>query len=180
MPEGPAGKALRGKTETRQFQKQVLREHPPKRRLSFLLQDWEDPYNVGGMFRVADAVGAEKIVLAGRTPAPPHPQISVTSLGAHRRVPYESVESWEEALNRLAEEGWHRVAVEIADNARLYTEYRYPEKVCLVMGNEEKGCYPATMRLVDGAVFIPMYGKGRSMNVHVSAAVVAYHAVMPG
>jgi tRNA (guanosine-2'-O-)-methyltransferase len=47
-----------------------------------------------------------------------------------------------------------------------------------VLGNETKGVYPQTLSLCDGAVYIPMYGKGPSMNVHVAGALVAYQALM--
>jgi tRNA (guanosine-2'-O-)-methyltransferase len=65
--------------------------------------------------------------------------------------------------------------VELAEGAELYTDYEWPEKVCLVLGNEVNGVYTSVMKHRDGAVYIPMFGKGRSMNVHVSAAIVAFH-----
>ena len=55
---------------------------------------------------------------------------------------------------------------------------RFPNKVCLVLGNETKGVYRQTLALCDGAVYIPMYGKGPSMNVHVAGALVAYQALL--
>ncbi len=66
------------------------------------------------------------------------------------------------------------MAVEIAEGAVPYTDYEWPEKVCLVLGNEVNGVYASVMKHRDGAVYIPMFGKGRSLNVHVSAAVVAF------
>lgn len=170
--------AIRGKTAVRELFKTYRREHPSTIEIAFLLQDWTDAYNVGGMFRVADACGARELVFTGRTPTPPNPMIGVTSLGHHRRIPYRSIEHHEDAALALKDEGYHLVAVEIAEGAVCYTSYEYPSKVCLVLGNEESGVYPKVMRHRDGAVFIPMYGKGRSMNVHVAAAVVAFHALM--
>lgn len=169
---------IRSKTGARQQKKEFARTHAPQIELAFLLQDWEDAYNVGGMFRVADACGAKELVFTGRTPMPPNPMIGVTSLGHHRRVSHRQIIGHEDAALALKAEGYHLVAVEIAEGAVCYTEYPFPAKVCLVLGNEENGVYPKVMRHRDGAVFIPMYGKGRSMNVHVAAAIVAYHAVM--
>jgi 23S rRNA (guanosine2251-2'-O)-methyltransferase len=51
----------------------------------------------------------------------------------------------------------------------------YPQRVALVLGNEDHGVTRACLALSDAAVFVPMYGKGRSLNVHVSLAVVGYH-----
>jgi 23S rRNA (guanosine2251-2'-O)-methyltransferase len=146
--------------------------------LAILLQDWGDPYNVGGMFRVADACGAKELIMTGKTAAPPHPQVSVTSMGAHRRVAFRQFEKHEEAAVALKAEGYSLVAVEVADGAQHYMRYPYPEKVCLVLGNEQIGVYQQILKHCDGAVYIPMSGKGRSMNVHVAAAVVAFEVLL--
>lgn len=174
MPERVA--TIRSKTAVRKLWKQERAEHPSEVDVAFLLQDWDDPYNVGGMFRVAEAVGAELMVMTGKTPCPPHPQISVTSLGQHRRVAWRHEASHEEAARRLVEEGWSLVAIEIAENAESYATYSYPPRTCFVLGNEERGVYASVMKQRAGAVYIPMLGKGRSLNVHVAAAIVAFHA----
>ncbi|CAN5531183.1 RNA methyltransferase [soil metagenome] len=168
-------KTIRSKTGARQLQKAYREENQAKVELAFMLQDWDDPYNVGGMFRVADACGAE-LILTGKTPTPPHPQISVTSLGNHRRVKWRQIERYNDAAD-LLKETHTLVAVEIADDAVPYQEFEYPERVCLVLGNEEKGIYESVLQRCDAAVFIPMAGKGRSLNVHVAAAIVGFHAL---
>jgi 23S rRNA (guanosine2251-2'-O)-methyltransferase len=170
-------KTIRSKTGARKLQKEFLSEHPPAIELAFLLQDWEDAYNVGGMFRVADACGAKEMVLTGRTPAPPHPQIGVTSLGNHRRVKWRQIERYNDAADALKGEGWTLVAVEIAEDAVPYMEFEFPERTCLVLGNEGAGVYDSVLKRCDAAVFIPMAGKGRSINVHVAAAVVAFRGM---
>lgn len=172
------GKTIRSKTGVRQLHKELFPESARNMELSFLLQDWEDPYNVGGMFRVADACGAKELILSGRTPAPPHPQIHVTSLGHHRRVSWRQIERYNDACDQLKGEGYHLVAVEIAENATHYQEYPYPNKLCLVLGNEVHGVYSSVMKKMDGSVIIPMAGKGRSLNVHVAAAVVAFEVLL--
>ncbi|MBW7928380.1 MAG: tRNA methyltransferase [Fimbriimonadaceae bacterium] len=146
--------------------------------ISFLLQDFEDAYNVGSIFRVADAVGAKLIVGTGRTPLPPDPMIGVTSLGHHRRIPFRHVAGHEEAGTALREEGWTLVAVEVADGAIPYLEYEFPERVCLVLGNEGAGVYGSLLRQCAAAVYVPMFGKGRSMNVAMCAGIVAYRAIL--
>lgn len=169
-------KALRSKTAIRRLHERFSAEYGRPMTLAFLLQDWDDPYNVGGMFRLADAVAAKELVLTGHTPVPPHPQIHVTSMGHHRRVPFRHFESHEEAVARLKLEGYHLVAVEIAEDAQHYRDYPYPDKLCLVVGNEVNGVYNRVLGMCDGAVFIPMAGKGKSLNVVVAAAIVAYEA----
>jgi len=174
---GSAGKQLRRKTETRRFQRQWAEAYNG-RSLKLLLQDWTDPYNVGGLFRVADACGAGEVLLTGRTPAPPDPQIAVTSLGHHRRVKWRHFDRHDDALKALKDEGFQLVAVEVAENAVHYRDFAYSEKVCLILGNEVKGVYPNVLKACDAAVLIPMAGKGRSINVHVAAAVVAFEVLL--
>ncbi|MCE9559960.1 MAG: tRNA methyltransferase [Armatimonadetes bacterium] len=168
-------RTIKRKVELREFQKGT---HQPKIELAFLLQDWDDAYNVGGMFRIADACGATELIMTGHTPIPPHPQIGVTSLGQHRRVHWRHIQAHAEACETLIEEGWTLVAVELATDAQNYMEYEYPERTCLVLGNEGKGVYQAVLKSCKAAVFIPMSGKGRSLNVHVAAAVVAFEALL--
>lgn len=169
-------KTIRRKVDVRKLHKTALQSASSGVQLCFLLQDWEDAYNVGGLFRVADACGAEELIMTGRTPYPPHPQIGVTSIGQHRRVPWRYFESHTEAAELLISEGWTLVAVEIATSAENYRTFAYPEKTCLVLGNEAKGIYGTVMQKCAASVFIPMAGKGRSLNVHVSAAVIAFEA----
>ncbi len=166
------------KVETKRLFEAAARDYPPKVELAFLLQSLEDPLNVGSLFRIADACGARELVFTGRTPCPPHPEIDRTSRGHDRRVPWRRIARVEEATAVLKEEGYHLVALETAQGAVCYLEYPYPEKVCLVLGNETKGVYGSTLAHCDGAVYIPMYGKGPSMNVHVAGALVAYQVLL--
>jgi tRNA (guanosine-2'-O-)-methyltransferase len=173
-------KTIRSKTGARKLQKEYLEQHEPRLELAFLLQDWDDPYNVGSLYRVADACGAKEVILSGKTPMPPHPQISVTSLGNHRRVKTRQIPKYNEAADQLKAEGYSLVAVEIAEDAVPFNDFTYPSKLCLVLGNEVHGVYDSVLQRCDAAVFIPMAGKGRSMNVHVAASVVAFHALFAG
>ena len=166
------------KVEVKRLFAAAARDYPPQVELTFLLQSLEDPLNVGSMFRIADACGAVELIFTGPTPTPPHEEIDRTARGHERRVGWRRIARIDEAAATLKEEGYHLVALETAQGAECYLEYDFPEKVCLVLGNETKGVYPRTLSLCDGAVYIPMYGKGPSMNVHVAGALVAYQALM--
>ena len=79
------------------------------------------------------------------------------------------------AISGLKEQGYHVVAVELTDTAVPYHQYPYPQKTCLVVGHEDHGVTKATLAACDTAVFLPMYGKGHSLNVHVALSIVLYH-----
>jgi tRNA G18 (ribose-2'-O)-methylase SpoU len=172
------GPAIRKKTALRQQKRahENLFENAPE--LVFLLQDWTDAYNVGGLFRVAAACGASKLVMVGKTPVPPNPMIGVTSLGMHRRVDFEHFDKWQEAVESLRAKGFSLVGVEITEDATPYVEFEYPPKVALVLGSEGAGVSPKLLAACDASVFIPMVGKGRSLNVHVAGAIIAFDAVL--
>jgi tRNA (guanosine-2'-O-)-methyltransferase len=169
---------IRSKTGVRKLYKEFKKSHQPAVSVAFYLQDWEDSYNVGSLFRVADSVGSELVVMSGRTPQPPDPMIPVTSLGHHRRIPYEHFARHDDAVAHLKEKGWTLVAVEIAEGAVDFRLLEFPAKTCLVLGNEGGGVYPNVLKACDHTVFIPQFGKGRSMNVCVAAALVGYQAVL--
>ena len=79
------------------------------------------------------------------------------------------------AIAQLKAEGYHMVAVELTDTAVPYTTFAYPPKTCLIVGHEDHGVTKATLAACDDAVFLPMYGKGQSLNVHVALSIVLYH-----
>ena len=142
--------------------------------IAFLLQDFSDAYNVGAMFRIADALGAKEIVISGNGPAPPDPRISVPSMGAHRRVQWRRIVSHEEAAESLRSEGYDLVAIELTTESIPYTDFNYPLRVCLVLGNEQKGVYEKVLRHCGASVHIPMAGQGRSLNVSVAGAIAGF------
>ena len=163
--------------DLKRFLRDYKRAHRPERQVAALLQSVEFPVNVGSIFRMADAAGLSELVLAGITPTPPHPTIDKVGRHKSKNVPWRYEEDAADAARRMKEEGYHIVAVELAQNAVPYHRYDYPQRTCLVVGHEDHGVTRATLRACDAVVFIPMYGKGRSMNVHVSLSIVVFHVL---
>lgn len=167
-------------TTLKRFVKQYRRAHPPQRDVAALLQSVEYPYNVGSIFRLADGAGLAELVLSGITPQPPNPTLEKTARYKTKRVNWRYVADPVEAVRELKAAGYTIVAVELADEAVPYHEYSYPEQVALVVGHEDHGVTKAVLAECDTAVFIPMYGKGLSLNVHVALSIVTYHALHAG
>jgi tRNA (guanosine-2'-O-)-methyltransferase len=159
--------------------KRFLRHGPkPRRQLAILLQSVEYPVNVGSIFRIADACDAPALVLSGITPTPPNPTIAKVGRCKDSRVPWRYVERPEDAAAEMQAAGYHLCALEITDESRPYYEYPFPEKVCLVVGHEDHGVTRSMLALCAGSAYVPMFGKGRSLNVHVSLAIVCYHVLL--
>jgi tRNA (guanosine-2'-O-)-methyltransferase len=148
---------------------------PPPTELVVVCQSVAYPVNVGSIFRIADALDVAEVVLTGITPTPPHPTISKVGRDKDRRVSWRFVERPEAALEELREKGFWIAALEITGRCQPYHRVDYPQRVALVLGNEDHGVTRACLSLSDAAIFVPMYGKGKSLNVHVSLAVVGYH-----
>jgi tRNA (guanosine-2'-O-)-methyltransferase len=142
-----------------------------------VLQSVEYSYNVGSIFRMADGAGMKELVLTGITPTPPNPTIEKVGRYKSLRVPWRYEKDAAVALEGLRREGYHTVAVELAEGSVPYHEYDYPEKTCLVVGHEDHGVTKATLAVCDAAVFVPMYGKGRSLNVAMALGVVVFHVL---
>lgn len=147
----------------------------PAVELVFVLQDVEDPVNVGATFRIADACGVHEIVLAGISAHPPHPTIAGIGRGTHRRVPWHTTKYAADAIKKYKKEGYLACALEVASDAVPYHTVEYPDKVCLIVGNEYRGISRRTFDVCDMAIYLPMYGKVGSLNVHVALAVATYH-----
>jgi len=162
-------------TDLKRFLRDYKRDHKPVADIVALLQSVEYPANVGSIFRVADAVNISELVLTGITPTPPNPTIDKVGRFKSIKVPWGYEKDPLVAIKELKANDYKIVAVELANGAVPYQEYDYPEKTCLVVGHEDHGVTKAVLNQCDAAVFLPMYGKGRSLNVHVALSIVLYH-----
>ena len=161
--------------DLKRFVRDYRRAHPPARQVVALLQSVEYPANVGSIFRLADGAGVGELVLTGITPTPPNATIDKVGRFKSLRVPWRYEADPVAAVEGLKAGGYQVVAVELTDDAAPYHQFDYANKACLVVGHEDHGVTKATLAVCDAAVFIPMYGKGLSLNVHVALAVVLYH-----
>lgn len=162
-------------TELKRFLRDYKREHQPDMDIIALLQSVEYPANVGSIFRVADAVGLTELVLTGITPTPPNPTIDKVGRYKSIKAPWGYEKDPLAAIAQLRANGYQIVAVELTETAVPYHQYDYAQKTCLVVGHEDHGVTKAVLNACDAAVFLPMYGSGLSLNVHVALSIVLYH-----
>lgn len=146
----------------------------PKRPIHIVLDCLRSAFNVGGVFRTADAARLAEVVTCGYTAHPPHVKLDKTALGADRYIPTRHFAETTGALAALKAEGVAVYALEITSASRFYTEVDYPKPVALVVGNEALGVSPEALALCDAVVAIPMAGLKNSMNVATACAVVVF------
>jgi len=131
-------------------------------------------WNVGSIFRTADACGASKVVLTGISGCPPRPEISKTALGAEESVAWDYRADGRRALGELAADGYTAVALESTRRAVPLFDAAWPERVCLVVGNEVAGVSGALLEACPLHVEIPMRGAKSSLNVAVAFGVAGF------
>ncbi len=164
-------------TDLKRFLRDFRRVHPATRDIVIVLQSVEYPANVGSAFRIADAAHVSELILTGITPTPPNPAIDKVARYKSLRVPWRYEQDAVVALDGLKADGYQIVAIELTEEALPYYAFEYAEKVCLVVGHEDHGVTKTTLEACDSAVFIPMYGKGLSLNVHVALGIVVFHSL---
>lgn len=144
-----------------------------------LLENIRSMLNVGGVFRIADAVGAEKILLVGYTPAPidrmgrENSKLAKTALGAERSVSWQQYKTTSDALAAHPEHD--PVVVEQTPAAIPYTAYKMSRNPLYIFGSETDGVRSETLHTVTAHIHLPMHGMKESLNVTVAVAVVLYH-----
>lgn len=137
-------------------------------------------FNVGAMFRTADAVGISRIHLCGYTPAPPHPKIDKVALGAEKTVPFERHPKVLPFLTKLKKQGYVLAAVELSKKSVPYYTFKHPKRpLALILGHEIKGLPRAVLNRCDVCLEIPMHGKKESLNVGIAFGIVAYRLAFP-
>jgi 23S rRNA (guanosine2251-2'-O)-methyltransferase len=149
-----------------------MKRHP----LYLILEDVYDTYNVGGLFRLADALTVSKLYLCGQTEIPPNHKIQKASIGTYKVVPWAYKDTVKEAVAELPS-GTQIVAVEQDPRSVPYTHIPYRAPVALIVGNETTGVSFETLGLASHIAEIPMWGINKSLNVIVSAAIVSYHVM---
>lgn len=144
---------------------------------SAILDNLRSAYNVGSIFRTADACGIRHLYLCGITPLPTHPGVKKTALGAEENLPWSYNPNSVLLAQHLKREGHYFIGVETASNAHsLFKIGNLPSTLpwTIVVGNEVAGIDPELQTLCDVLLWIPMQGYKRSLNVAVAFGIVAY------
>jgi tRNA G18 (ribose-2'-O)-methylase SpoU len=144
-----------------------------------VLENIRSAYNVGSVFRTADAFLLEAIYITGYTCTPPHKEIKKTALGAEDTVEWKHFEDASEAIASLKKQGYKVYAVEQVVNsiALQILQLSTQEKVAFIFGNEVSGVELNTIAQCDGCVEIPQFGTKHSLNIATAAGVVLWEVV---
>lgn len=141
-----------------------------------VLENIRSAYNVGSVFRTADAFLLEAIYITGYTCIPPHKEIKKTALGAEETVDWKHFTNATEAIKKLKAAGYKVYAVEQAkDSLKLQNAaFDTDDKIAVIFGNEVTGVEQDTILQCDGCIEIPQLGMKHSLNIATAAGVVLW------
>ena len=144
-----------------------------------VLENIRSAYNVGSVFRTADAFLIEAVYITGYTAKPPHKEITKTALGAQDSVDWKYFETTKEAIEDLKKNEYKVFAVEqVTDSISLENISECAcEKIAFIFGNEVSGVEQEIISLCDGCIEIPQFGMKHSLNISVAAGIVLWEAV---
>lgn len=141
-------------------------------------------YNVGSVFRTADAFRLQRVCLCGITATPPNNEIHKTALGAEDSVDWQYFERTEDCVEALKREGFRVYAVEQCQGSTMLQNLDVNNvdksvdnstgKFAVVLGNEVKGVQQSVVDQCDGCIEIPQFGTKHSMNVSVTAGMIIW------
>lgn len=144
--------------------------------LLIVLDEIEDPHNLGSILRTAECAGAHGVVIPKRRSVGLTAAVAKTSAGAVEHVPVARVTNIAQTIERLKREGIWTVAA-VGGAERTIHEIDLTVPIALVIGNEHKGIGRLVRETCDMEAGIPMYGRIASLNASVAAGIMMYEAV---
>jgi tRNA G18 (ribose-2'-O)-methylase SpoU len=149
-------------------------EKRPRMPVVALLDNIRSMFNVGSIFRTADAAWLEELIICGYTASPPRKEIAKTALGAEYSVPWRTIPNGVDALKALKLRGYKAIALEQTTRSQSFTSISYDFPLVFVVGNEGVGIQDDLVQECDFAVELPQNGMKSSMNVAVAFGIMLY------
>lgn len=154
------------------FAKAAAKNEPP---FILLLDELQDPQNVGAIIRTADAAGVHGILLPKRRSCPLNAVVAKISAGAVEYVPVVQIGNIAQTIEELQERGCWVVGADM--DGATYFQSNLKGALVLVIGAEGKGLGRLVKQKCDAIVSIPMVGGVSSLNASNAAAILMYEAV---
>jgi tRNA G18 (ribose-2'-O)-methylase SpoU len=148
----------------------------PKNDVTIIVDNVLDTYNVGSIFRLADAIAAKKVYLCGETLIPPNSRIKKASINTWQWVDWEYKSTAIEAIQAIKAQYPQTkiVAVEQDERSKPFNQVEYGFPIAIVVGNETTGVTKEVLDQSDIIVEMPMWGINTSLNVMVSCGIILY------
>ncbi len=147
-----------------------------KNALYVVLENLQDPGNLGTIMRTAEAAGVDSVILGANCVDMYNPKVVRSTMGAIYRMPFTYVENVREAIQVMREGGIKTYAATLSETAKAYDEYDYHPATAFVIGNEGNGLTEEAITRSGSQVYIPMEGEAESLNASMAAGILMYEA----
>lgn len=144
--------------------------------LFLILDGITDIRNIGGIARTAFCTGVQAIIIPDKGVGALNEDAVLTSAGALEKIAVCRVNSLMKAVDELHLNGIKVLASEMTATKNVF-DIDFKEPVAIIMGSEEKGIYPALMKVCDERFKIPMAGDFESLNVSIATGMILYEAM---
>ncbi|WP_423791904.1 23S rRNA (guanosine(2251)-2'-O)-methyltransferase RlmB [Mitsuokella jalaludinii] len=141
-----------------------------------LLDELEDPHNLGALLRTADATGVHGILIPKRRSVSLNATVAKTSAGAVEYVPVARIGNIAQTLKKLKEKGFWVAGADM-DGEKVYYEADLTGPLVLVVGSEGRGMSRLTKEACDFIVSMPMVGRINSLNASVAGSILMYESM---
>ncbi len=153
----------------------ILEQTRDKQGFFLILDEIEDPHNLGAIIRSAEASGVDAIIIPKRRACQVNATVEKTAAGATSHMKIARVTNLVQTIEKMKEQGIWIYSVDMAGSD--YTRIDLKGKVALVIGNEGKGISRLIKEKSDFTISIPMKGSINSLNASVAASVIMFEAV---
>lgn len=141
-----------------------------------LLDELEDPHNLGALLRTADATGVHGVLIPKRRSVPLTATVAKTSAGAIEYVPVARIGNIAQTIKKLKDKGFWVAGADM-DGSQNYYEADLTGPLVLVVGSEGKGMGRLTKEQCDFIVRMPMVGRINSLNASVAGSILMYESM---
>lgn len=157
---------------------EVLAQAKEKKQTPFLLllDELQDPQNVGALLRTADAAGVHGVLLPQRRSCPLNATVAKTSAGAIEYVPVVKIGNVSQTIEELKKMGFWVIGADMSGQ-EPYFEANLTGPIVVVVGAEGRGLTRLVKENCDVLVSIPMSGGVSSLNASVAGAILVYEVV---
>ncbi len=143
--------------------------------LILILENLQDPGNLGTILRVGEAAGVTGIIMSKGTVDIYNPKVVRSTMGSIYRMPFVTVPDIIDTVRKIKDSGIVTYAAHLR-GSEIYTDYDYTSGTAFFIGNEGNGLSDEITALADKKLFIPMEGSVESLNAGIAAAVLTYEA----
>lgn len=159
------------------FERHTIPRHTPESSapaIYAMLDNIRSAWNVGAIFRTADAAGVKHLYLCGITPTPENAKVTKTSLGSEHAISWSHHKNGAALAGELAAQGHRLWALEGGADARPIGSAPAVDSVTWVIGNENAGIDPTILAVCENIFYLPMMGDKESLNVVIAFGAAVY------